>query len=108
MVDCVVVLVLMSAVVAKGISYILYYVTLHFLHSKVPGEMLRQIRYLNEIEMKKLSTRSVQKALKQMQQNQLAKGISQTSLLDPVSIVVNEQWLNPQLQSASLIEVPLL
>ena len=52
---------------------------------QVPGEMLRQIRYLNEIEMKKLSTRSVQKALKQMQ-NQLSKGASQTCLLDPVSL----------------------
>ena len=41
--------------------------------------MLRQIRYLYDIEMKKLSTRSVQKALKQMQR----KEPSMASIHDP-------------------------
>lgn len=37
---------------------------------QVPGEMLRQIRFLYDAEVKRLNQRSVQKAIKQMQ-NQL-------------------------------------
>lgn len=34
---------------------------------QIPGEMLRQIRYLYENEVRRLNPRSVQKAIKQMQ-----------------------------------------
>ena len=34
---------------------------------QVPGEMLRQIRFLYEAEVKRLNPKSVQKAIRQMQ-----------------------------------------
>jgi len=48
----------------------------HRLLWTVPGEMLRQIRYLYEAEVKHLNPRRVQKALKQMQNMDLGQGVS--------------------------------
>lgn len=45
---------------------------------QIPGEMLRQVRYLYENEIRRLNTRSVQKAIRQMQHQlmeQPSKGI---------------------------------
>lgn len=48
--------------------------------AQIPGEMLRQIRYLNENEVRRLNQRSVQKAIKQMQhqlmEQQPSRGIT--------------------------------
>ena len=57
--------------------------------------MLRQIRYLYEIEMKKFNTRAVTKALKQMQ-NQLIKGSSQSQIPETqvghVYSIIDPMW----------------
>ena len=52
---------------------------------QVPGEMLRQIRYLYEAEVKHLNPRRVQKALKQMQHMEMGQGISFSRRVHEVS-----------------------
>ena len=41
---------------------------------QVPGEMLRQIRFLYDAEVKRLNPKSVQKAIKQMQNQLMTEG----------------------------------
>ena len=50
---------------------------LYHIHSRglqVPGEMLRQIRFLYDAEVKRLNPKSVQKAIKQMQNQLMTEG----------------------------------
>ena len=44
---------------------------------QVPGEMLKQVRFLYESEVRRLTQRSVQRALKQMQHLQLEQQASE-------------------------------
>ena len=57
---------------------------------QVPGEMLRQIRYLYEAEVKHLNPRRVQKALKQMQNQDMGQGISLSRRVQEVCVWVGE------------------
>ena len=47
------------------------------LSCQVPGEMLKQVRFLYESEVRRLTQRSVQRALKQMQHLQLEQQASE-------------------------------
>ena len=72
---------------------------------QIPGEMLRQIRYLYDNEVRRLNQRSVQRAIKQMQNelmDQPGKGIT----IPEVSVVASPWQLISLVCISALCDYP--